>query len=134
MVHLDSEQDPSPIRDAARFWIACLVAPLTPWLVFSGFSSFSGGTIRDALWSLQLFAAVFYPAFFLLGLPAHFLLRKLGWKKLLVYAPAGLLIGEAIVAGFGFWDDIGLLELGALFGTIASTAFWAIARPDRVWL
>jgi hypothetical protein len=132
MVNLESVQNPSPVRDAARFWIACLVAPLAPWLVFACFSPVSG--TQDAWWSFQLFAIIFYPAFFLLGLPAHFLFRKLGWKKLFVYVVAGLLVGDVLVAGLGFWNDIGFLELGAIFGVISATAFWVIARPDRAWL
>jgi hypothetical protein len=138
MAALETIQEPSPVRDAVRFWIACLVAPLAPWFVFTCFTSFSStsfsGTVRDALWSLQLFAIVFYPAFFLLGLPLHFLFRKWGWKKFFAYALAGLVAGDAVVAGFGFWHDVGLLELGAVFGAIAASAFWLIARPDRAWL
>jgi hypothetical protein len=68
---------------------------------------------------------------FLLGLPIHFLFRKLGWKNLFVHALAGLLVGDAIVVAFGFTRDIGLLEMGAIIGTIAASSFWLIARPDR---
>lgn len=132
---------------SARLLIGILLAPITTGLVFLCVSAF--GNLSEGVWALKLSALVGYTAAIVLGLPAHLLLRKLGWTNLLSYLVIGLLIGLVVGAALFspvFVGNIGLTPssgkslapsaaifvLAAFFGALSSLVFWIIARPDRI--
>ena len=126
--------------------LAALVSPLSAGFLLLGISAF--GNIGEGIWALRVSALVGYPAMFVLGLPAHLSLKRIGWTNIWGYLIAGLLVGAivyavlfstAIVNNFHLAADSGrslapsaaILLLMAFFGVLSSVVFWAIARPDR---
>jgi len=126
-----------------RFLAGCLVAPLTPGILFFCISLL--GNPSEGVWALKLSALAGYPALIVLGLPAYLLLRLLKRTDLLSYVFIGLLIGGIIsfilVSPLGAhvggtvpivsFPPVPFLTLAAFFGALSSGAFWLIARPDR---
>jgi len=126
--------------------LAALVSPLSAGFLLLGISAFEN--IGEGIWALRVSALVGYPAMFVLGLPAHLFLKRIGWTNIWGYLIAGLLVGavayivmfsSVIVNNFHLAADserslapsAAILLLMAFFGGLSSAVFWAIARPDR---
>jgi hypothetical protein len=103
------------------------------------------GRIGEGLWALKLSAMVGYPAMVVLGIPAYFVLRKLGWNRAWGYLLAGLIIGTIVAAviftpvvmnnlplsaNTSLAPSAAIFMVAAVLGVLSGTVFWAIARPD----
>jgi hypothetical protein len=107
--------------------VAFLLAPLAPGMLFVIPSLFHNPA--EGFWAFKLSVMFTYPAMVVLGVPAHLLFVKQGWTKGWIYALVGLVIGT-IVSAVAFLPTGGFLFLGAIFGALIASIFWAIARPD----
>jgi hypothetical protein len=126
-----------------RLLAGIVLAPLTPGILFLCISIF--GRIGEGLWALKLSAMVGYPAMVVLGIPAYFVLRKLGWNRAWGYLLAGLIIGTIVAAviftpvvmnnlplsaNTSLAPSAAIFMVAAVLGVLSGTVFWAIARPD----
>ena len=131
-------------KRGARTAAAFVVAPILPGALVGAYDAINGDW-WSVLWYLEFSAALGYPVAVVLGIPLHLLLT---WKKLTaypIYAGSGALLGvvaylatvlPGILFGGAQLSQVviatgALLSSGAIFGTIAASAFWLIARPDR---
>jgi hypothetical protein len=127
-----------------RILAGTVLAPLAPGILFLFISIF--GRVGEGLWALKLSAMVGYPAMVVLGIPAYFLLRKLGWNRAWGYLMAGLIIGTIVAAVFfttvvmtnlaisahtSLAPSAAIFIVAAVLGVLSGAVFWAIARPDR---
>ena len=121
------------------------------WVLLA--DSFFGANLRigDLIGALWIGSVFGYAAAFVLGVPTHHILRLFHRTSIVHYALVGLAMGtivaEVFQVGFihaavatyrglprGFQPFAGILffELPfALAGSVAATAFWFVARPDR---
>lgn len=93
------------------------------------------------IWVLYVGSLIGLPAMLMLGLPAHVLLYRIGWRNLVAYIASGALTGAlALSAILGSLYLISrapihgtndVLPLALAIGVATSTAFWLIRRPDR---
>ena len=152
MPKTDSNSKP----DQSRVLRAFLLAPFAPGITIATFMTvlgpFTGWSLQDTILSaigLQLFAFLTtlilgYPVALLFGLPAYWLLFKLGFRKWPVYVATCALLGiiSWLLADYIIFtafdhrpiatrNIIEGAEFGAICGAIAGIAFWRIARPDR---
>ncbi len=78
---------------------------------------------------LTLYGAV---ATAVLGLPAHALLVHMRRTGIVAYAAAGLIAGALVSALFSSPRDLWVFIPGLVAGVLGATAFWLVARPDRL--
>lgn len=75
-----------------------------------------------------------WPIMLLAGLPAYWLLMRVGWRQVWHFMLAGLCVGAACVVLFTRRAESGLLiywSIATLPGTLTGLVFWLIRRPDR---
>lgn len=85
--------------DIKRRIIGFIVAPLAPSLAIA--------LIFDWNFALQYLVAFGYPAVVVTGVPAHLILRRLGWSNGFVYILAGFIAGIV----FEYFYAIGMASL-----------------------
>ena len=130
---------------ALRFIVGFLAAPLASGILFLFI-----GKQGEGVWAFTLSAIVLYPAMIIIGLPAYFFLRRLGWIKLWSYMMTGALIGIIVCLFLYSSTLIGNFKIGpaffggllsvlmacvfaAFFGALTAATFRFIARPDRAY-
>jgi hypothetical protein len=97
-----------------------------------------------ALGSIYYGGMIGVPAMLILGIPAHVVFQRLGFRALPWYAISGLLCGLSVyflcVAALTKWwptandyvlYEPGVFVLAASIGFMTGTSFWLIRRPDR---
>ena len=133
-------------RGTVAFLVAPLWVPITVALLSRSFLFPYTGQWRWIVISTLLAALFSYAGMFAIGLPALFVLSRLGfvqlWSALIVGALASVAVWTAFFAFFslylgtfayGFlWEGVlgGLLP-SMLLGVVVATTFWTILRPDR---
>lgn len=132
----------SPLK--SRRWIAFIVAPLVPSILFFllGLASRPAG----GLWAAKFTLPFTVGATLVGGLPLHLVFRRMGWNSGWAYALIGLVCGllaaSSLFAGTVVnvltsrqsspWFSIAAFTLiFCLLGCLSGLVFWAIARPDR---
>jgi len=121
-----------------RTVVAFLVAPLAASLVIF-FLMFIVAGMRASFW-LQFMVPIAYGCALVLGVPAHLLLARWGWKRLWQYALAGLTIGLApslaveLLPHFEGTRGVVLIFItfGGVLGPIAAAIFWTMAVRSRI--
>lgn len=133
---------------AARTVIAALAAPLLSPAI-QAISLYVRG-VADANLAAKYFltylAVAAYLTPFMLGLPVHLVLWRLGWGRLRTYIVAGFLVGAltlpliAIIPGSSFlfayakFSPVGfsvMMFFSGLTMLPVAVTFWLVARPDR---
>lgn len=66
-----------------------------------------------------------------LGVPAHLLFARVGWRSAWVYGLAGVIVGLGVGLLMRGLAEPVILVTGPLIGLVSTLTFWAIARPDR---
>ena len=128
---------------AAATGAACATALLGGLIYNATFVRSPGDLLDPSFYAATLYvggvaamvAAVICPLLFVvIGLPLHALSRRHHWVGVWAYASVGLAISSvaAIAAVFAFPLDRDLaMPLTIVGGTVATLAFWIVARPDK---
>jgi hypothetical protein len=79
-------------------------------------------------------APISYGVCLVVGLPAHFAMKRVGWTSIRAYTVVAAILGAPLVllavpSEFRVLDWITVLNL-AIAGPAAAVVFWRIVRPD----
>jgi hypothetical protein len=129
---------------SARVLFAAAVAPIIPGVLLLFLAAISG-KFSEGIWWLKLSALVGYPAMFVLGLPIHLLLHRIGWSRLPIYIFVGAAIGITCTlvilestmvkntnlhVAHSWLPFAGLCLLASVFGALVGSSFWMLAKAS----
>jgi len=133
------------MKFSQRRLLAFIVAPLVNSFIFLIFSVFSGSAnkLNEGIWLFLFTALISYVVTLFAGLPAHLILHKYKFTKLINYVFIGSVISIFPISYFviypAFPEVFPLLKSHmmqiALFFSVAQVtviSFWLISRPDKL--
>lgn len=124
-----------------RLLIAAFTAPIVFGLLLLIVSLFLGNP-AEGLWAVLFSSLIGYLIMIVIGLPAHMLLKKLGFSSLFSYLSASLVLSLIPIAYFVIYPHFLRLSQGQVYNSdvvlssglvLASLTtvivFWVIVRP-----
>lgn len=133
------------MRFNQRRLLAFIVAPLVNSFIFLFISVFLGGEnkLNEGIWLFLFTALISYAVTFIAGIPAHLILNKYKFTKLIHYIFTGSLISLLPISYFVIYPVFPkmislhgphMMQIALFFSVAQVTviSFWLISRPDKL--
>ena len=128
-----------------RRLLAFIIAPIVNSFIFLIFSFFTGGAskLNEGVWLFLFTAVISYIVTLFAGLPAHLILNKYKFTKLIHYVVIGSIISLLPILYFVIYPvfptvyplhEAHMMQIALFFfvAQVTVISFWVISRPDKL--